>query len=279
MNISEKLKTYYFEIVIAVLLVVMYKDYIPVWISGWSDFDSFYAFGFFLLAFLAYMFKKNYEKLKAIPHKPSYLGIVLLLIGFSLYIVGIRSSIDYLTSLSLPIFLSGIILTIYGVKLFLITLIPIILFAFSLPIFPLHRITMPLQLLSARAASDLINFLGVPSSNEGNIVNIGNYSISVVAGCSGLKSLSSLFFMSVIYSYFINATFWRKILFVFISLPLAFLMNVFRITVVGFYAFYNGYNGLNDFHEWLGIIFFIISIFIIILISRSIETEPKEGTI
>lgn len=269
-------KNIFFELLIIFMLVLMFHNYLNDWVSEWSNFDSFYAFGFFSLAFIGYFLKENYVVLKNIEKKPSAFGIVFLFIGLLVYVVGIRADYSFMTSLALPMFIFGIILSLYGKKMIFKLLIPIILFTFSLPIFPLHRITMPLQLFSAQAAHILLSSLGVPAHHEGSLLLVGNYRLSVEPGCSGLKSVSSLFFISLIYTYFIKSEFTKKIFFVAASIPLALFMNILRLTFSGFYALYNGYHGLLEFHDGVGIVGYIISIGIIILFARFIENKTEE---
>ncbi len=273
----SKVKNYIFEILILVVLIILYSSYIPVWISLWSDFDSFYAFGFFMLAFIGYLFKENFEEYKKIEKKPSYSWSLPFLIGgLILYMLGIRADFEYFVSLSLPVFIAGIILMLYGPKFFKAMLFPLILFAFVLPVFPLHRITLPMQLFSADLTTHLLTMFNINAFNEGNIIYIEQYRVAVVPGCSGLKSLYSLFFIGVIYSYFINAHLIKKILFVFSSIPLALFMNVLRITVVGFYVLYNGQENAEHFHDDVGLVVYILSFGVIFLISRLIEEKQKE---
>jgi len=271
------IKKIQFEILVIITLIVMYFKFVPVWFKEWTDFDSFYAFGLFMLAFQIYFFKKNWNTIKTIPKKPSYTGIPFLLAGFVLYIIGIRADYSYLTNLALPLFITGIILNCYGIKLLRFILIPFILFAFALPILPLHRITMPLQLVSAWITSHIMNLLGIASYNEGSILYVEKYRLAVAPGCSGLKSLSTLFFICLIYSHFMNASFLKKSLFVLASLPLALSINILRILFVGFYALYNGYNGLENFHDNAGLIGYITSIIIIIAFAKFTESKPEEN--
>lgn len=272
----KNVKKYLTELVAVSLLTMMYRDYLPAWVGEWSDFESFYAFGFFMIAFLAYLFIQHKDYLLNIPKSKSLLGIPLLLAGSFLYIAGIKGSMEFLVSSSLPLFLGGIILTLYGRKTFLYILLPLVLFALTLPIFPLHRITMPLQMVSADLASGLLRFLGISSFNEGSIIFVERFRLSVTPGCSGLKSLYSVFFISIIYSYFINAKIIKKLGFVLISLPLALLLNAFRIVTVGFYALYNGYNGIDKFHDDMGLVFYVIAIGLIFTISKFVEEKVEE---
>lgn len=269
----NKIKNYYFEIILILFIPVLYWKYIPEWFSEWTDPDSFYAFAVFVIAFLCYLIKINFEKLKNIPKENYYPGTFILLAGLMLYVFGYRADIAQSVNLSLPVFISGIILTFWGRKFFKAVFLYILLLAMVLPIIPLYRFTLPLQLLSAKFSSSLINFLGVHSSVEGSIVSVERYKIAVVAGCSGLKSSSTLFFFAIINSYLINAKLFKKILFILFSIPLSVAMNVLRISVVGFYTLYNGYAGMQQFHDNLGIVIFLLSLGIMITAARFIEDK------
>lgn len=272
----DNVKKYLTELVAISLLAAMYRDYLPVWVGEWSNFDSFYAFGFFMIGFLAYLFVQHKDYLFNIPKSNSLLGIPLLLAGSFLYIAGIKGSMEFLVSSSLPLFLGGMILTLYGRKTFLYILLPLVLFALTLPIFPLHRITMPLQMISADFASSVLRFLGISSFSEGSVLFVERFRLSVTPGCSGLKSLYSVFFISIIYSYFINAKTVKKLGFILISLPLALFLNVLRIITVGFYALYNGYDGIDKFHDNMGLAVYVIAIGLIFAISKLVEEKVEE---
>ena len=111
--------------------------------------------------------------------------------------------------------------------------------------------------------------------NEGNIIFLEQYRISVIPGCSGLKSSFSLFFLCIIYSYFIETTFLKKIGFVALSLPLALFMNVIRLLAVCFFVLYNGTEHVEAFHDNAGIVAYIIDITIVLFIARILENKEE----
>jgi|GEM_PF-1330714 len=271
------IKKFYFEFVLLALLIFMYSADISVWFSKWTDLDSPYAFGFFMFAFIFYILKQNCKKIIEARKSYSLYGIVLVLVGLLLYVTGFRTEIDYLVCVSLPVFIGGIVLGLYGINVFKIIFAPLILFTFTLPILPIHKVTLPMQFLSAKLTVGFLNILGLPAYNDGSIINVFKYKLSVEAACSGLRSLISLFFTSIIFSYFIEANKIKKFIFVLISIPLALTMNICRLTLVSFFAAYNGYNGLQEFHDTLGIVLFIVSLGIIIFISRLIEDTKEKN--
>lgn len=278
MELRPILKKHYYGVLIAAILIVLYWNYIPGWLSEWSDPDGVYAFGFFVLGFIIYLTKTNYQKFLELSSDANPWGILFLLLGMASYIIGSRADIDQGVNLSLPLFIAGFILSFYGLKSLKFTIFPIILLIFALPILPIYRLTLPLQLISTQLSASIIHFLGVASQTEGTTIYIEQYRISVVAACSGLRSSSTLFFMSLIFCYFINAKLALKSLFVALSIPLAVLVNAIRIAIVGFFVLYNGYNNMQEFHDGLGIVTFIISISIMIIAARFIDKKETHNT-
>jgi len=206
-----------------------------------------------------------------IPKEQTFAGLPLLLAGFVLYVIGFRADINYMVSLSLPVFIGGIIFVRYGVSTFRTILIPLLLFTLIFPIFPIHKIIVPMQIFSAHITADVLRFLGINAFSEGSMINIEKYKLSVAAGCSGMRSLSTLFFTSIIFTYFINARTFKKVIYVFSSIILALVMNILRLSIVGFYALYNGYKNIESFHDNIGIVISIISILLLLFVARFFE--------
>ena len=268
-------KKFIFEIFLIIILVFMYKDYFPVWIKEWSDLESFYGLGFFIIGFNIYFIKTNWSALKEIPKASSPIGLILILISVLLYIIGFRGNMDYAVNLSFPMLISGVILAIYGFELLKKLLMPIFLSALILPIFPLHRLTMPLQLISTKISSEVLTGLGINSFNEGSILYVNHFRLSVVAGCSGLKSLTSLVFVSAIASYFEKVSRFKALFYLLLTFPLAIFMNVVRISITALYGLYNGNPGLEQFHDYLGLVINAISIALLIFIIRTNEKKAE----
>ena len=141
-------------------MAIMYHDFIPRWFLSWINIDSAYAYAFFIFAFILYFIKINYNNLANATKNIDYKGLIFLIAGLFLYVGGIRTDISYMVSLSLPVFVSGIILIQYGFKIFKKLLLPLILFIFAFPIFPIHRITIPMQDLSSFLTSGVSKFIG-----------------------------------------------------------------------------------------------------------------------
>jgi len=269
------LKTYFFELITVFIITIMYKDSMPFWAKEWINFDSFYGLGFFVIGFNVYYIKNNFQVLKELQQKSNLAGIFVVFAAVLSYIIGIRASMDYMIALSLPLLAAGVVLSFYGVEFLKKLLLPLLLSGLILPIFPLHRLTMPLQMLSTTISADVLKFLGLNAFNEGNILFVNKLRLAIVAGCSGLKSLSSLIFVSIIASYLEQSSLNKRLFYVFLTIPLAIVMNVIRIVITAFYGLYNGHSGLEQFHDNVGLVVNLISIGIMIFIIRAGQKQEE----
>jgi exosortase len=270
------IKNYAYEILIFVLLLFMYFKQAVVWVNEWLNFDSFYSYGLFFPIFTFFYIKKNFKKILDAPKKISYSGLLVLLFGVLVYTAGVKVEYDFLTNLSFIIVMSGIIIFLWGYRIFYISILPLIVLTLCLPILPVIRVTAELQLFLSKCTAVFLAFLGIKTSYAGSIIYMNGQMISVEPGCTGLKSLLNLMAISFMYSYFLRASNFKKSVFVLSSIPITFINNILRISLSGFYAMYNSYSGFEAFHNALGIIFYVIGIALLFLISKLIERPDYE---
>ncbi|MCK5176781.1 MAG: exosortase/archaeosortase family protein [Candidatus Aenigmarchaeota archaeon] len=200
----------------------------------------------------------------------------MILLGLILYYVGTKADINYFYSFSLPILIAGIILSIYGKKLFVKILPVLIFFTISLPILPVFRVTMPFQLLLAKSTSWYLNFIGLNASYSGSLIMLENRFIDIEAGCSGVTSLYSLFVATFMFIYYKNIKLLHKTYIILASFILSLIGNFTRITITSLYILYNGTGNYEKFHENLGIAIFIF-LLIVVFIAVTIVEEPENA--
>jgi len=267
------MKKFSFNLAVLFALCLLYLKYIPLWTKEWFNFDSFYSFFPFLILFGIQFFKIKTEELKKTEISPTNWGLIPLTAGILIYYAGIKAEVDFLSGLSLPLLISGIILFLYGKKIFMIVLPVIILFSLALPIIPIFRLTTPLQIFLASTAAKILDFLNINAYALGSSIFIGKYLVTIEAGCTGVRSLSSLLVVNILLFYFKNISVLKKVSVALFSVLISFIGNIVRILLINFYIIYNGFKGSEAFHYNIGLAIFIISLLIILVINEFIEDD------
>ena len=102
--------------------------------------------------------------------------------------------------------------------------------------------------------------------------------LEVAEACSGIRSLMSLFTLAVFYGYFLEKTATRRTILALASIPIAVAANVFRIVGTGLCVqYWDPAKALGFFHEFSGLVIFIISLCCVYLVHRIIKLV-KPGT-
>ncbi|HVO76640.1 MAG TPA: exosortase/archaeosortase family protein, partial [Candidatus Bathyarchaeia archaeon] len=218
----------------------------------------------------AFIFWRKREALKtAVGVHATVAGALVIACASTILIAGTAASELFTARLSLPIMLIGLVLLFAGMKfareaafplLFLFMMIP-------LPYIVYYKLTFPLQLISARLASNLLGAIGMNVVRQGNILSLPNYSLDVVAACSGLRSVMTLATLALILCAFSRLSIARKTILAASSIPVAIGANVIRlaVTAIGAYAVSPAFaDGIL--HEISGLIVFFSGFLMLLLV-------------
>jgi exosortase len=164
---------------------------------------------------------------------------------------------------SLVIFLIGLALCFGGwpflkeVRFALLVL----LLAIPIPSIIFNEITLPLQILASKLASVLLPLFGVPVLREGNVIELSALKLEVAEACSGIRSLSSLFTLSIFYGYFLEKSMGERAILALASVPIAVAANAVRILGTGLCVqYWDPDKALGFFHEFSGWVMFLASL-------------------
>jgi exosortase len=170
--------------------------------------------------------------------------------------------------------MTGLIATFFGWAMVRELRFPLLVLVLAIP-FPailFNRITFPLQLLASRIASDILPLLGVPTLHEGNVIELPVMKLEVAEACSGIRSLMSLFTLSVFYGYFLERTTKRRVVLALASIPIAVTANVARIVGTGLCVqYWDPEKALGFFHEFSGWVMFVVSLACLYLVHRAMR--------
>lgn len=251
------------QVAILVLLIgVLYFDVIRRLVLQWVN-DPNFSHGFFVPLFSGYVVWQRRRRLRELEVRPSWLGLVVMVVALATLVVGTLGAELFLSRTSLLFLLAGLVVQLLGwgwlaalafpwTFLFLMVPIPAILF---------NQIAFPLQLLAARTATILLSLLGVPVLREGNVIQLASMSLEVVEACSGIRSLVSLLTLALIYGYLLEPSWLRRMLLALAAIPIAVLANAVRVMGTGLLGqYWSPDKARGFFHEFSGWVIFVLSL-------------------
>lgn len=256
-----------FSIALA-LIFLIYHNTIS-WLVGSWIYNPYYSHGFIVLAASIYLTYRVVKKSR-FEARIDFRGLYVLFFSLVVHVFATLWDVDFLSAISLLMAVYGLIMTFYGSTAKRLSF-PVFFMLLAIP-FPIYGLTNQLEVLSAQASTGLVSMFGIKASNAGAEIYLKSGSFVVGAPCSGIRSIISLLTVATFYVYLINEKLWVKALLIVLSLPLALLANVFRISSILIVAEFFGRNvALGVFHYVSDIIFFITAVVMLMLLRRGLE--------
>jgi exosortase len=195
-----------------------------------------YSHGFLVGPLALYFAWERRAKLRRAPIESSWWGVVPLALGSLALMVG-RLGVELMAMrTAFVLTLIGLVLLLLGLPIFRILRFPL-LFLFLMVPLPqslVNVIAFPLQLIAADLAVGWLHWLAIPALREGNIIHLANTPLFVAEACSGLRSLMALGTLGVVFAYFFRKSLLERIVIVLSTIPIAILVNAFRVALTGY---------------------------------------------
>ncbi len=263
-------------VILGLLVLTAYLNTLIKLVTDWWQIPDF-SHGFLVPLFAAYLVWEKRKALSQAPIAPSSSGIPIIVVGLILLLLGSYGAELFLSRVSLVILMAGLVLCFGGWALMKQLRFPllVLLLAIPIPSILFNEITLPLQILASKLASALLPLFGVPVLREGNVIELPSMKLEVAEACSGIRSLMSLFTLSVFYSYFLERSLLRRFLLVLASIPIAIAANAVRILGTGLCVqYWDPDKALGFFHEFSGWVMFIVSLGCLFIVHRAMSLFP-----
>jgi exosortase len=252
--------------VILTALLCLYLPFLKKLVADWGTNDD-YSHGYFIPFLSGYFIYSLRDELRKITVKPSNAGLFVLLAGLGQLIIAKIGSEYFLQRTSLIIVLLGLVLFFLGRQYFKKLFIPLgyLIFMVPLPAIVWNKIAFPMQLFASYLTEKVVSLLGIPVYREGNVMHLAQTTLEVVAACSGLRSLVTMFALSGALA-FVSALPMKKKCILFLSAaPIAIFANITRLTVTALLATKYGSDAAQGFlHEFSGIVVFLLGLGLLI---------------
>lgn len=107
-----------------------------------------------------------------------------------------------------------------------------------LPEVVLNSVALPLQFTASKLGAALLEWRQIPVLLQGNVIRIPGQSLFVAEACSGLRSLTALISLGVLLGAMFLEKWPTRVLLVALTIPIAILINGFRVFLTGFLVLY-----------------------------------------
>lgn len=238
-----------------------------------------YGHGFLIIPVFLYLIWTKKDELVSSEERPATWGFVVMAVWVVFYTVGVIGEISTITYLSMIFFPISAFALLMGGRAAKLILFPsvFLIFMFPIPSEIYTRITNPLMLISSNISFNLVNLLQIPILQEGNILSLPNYNMEVILACSGIRSLMSIMALTALIGYVMVPSLFIRSVLILVSIPIAILGNVIRISMTSVLAYYYSPGVAEGFsHTFAGIVTFLISLLIIFCMIWGIQWYSKK---
>lgn len=231
----------------AVLLVACYAPLLGGLVRQWIS-DPDMSHGVFVLPVAGFIVWRRRRELAELPAAMNWWGFAIAVLGAVQMLLGTLAAQVFLARTALLVSVTGAVLFLGGMRALKILAFPLLLmlFLFPIPAIVYARVTLPLQLIASASAETILNWIGIPVLRSGNILELPRERLSVVEACSGIRSLLSLAFLSLVYGYFFERRIMMRGLLLAVIVPIAIGANAARIAAMGLLG-----GGLHVLQGWV----------------------------
>jgi exosortase len=280
MTFQESLKANRVWLLFALLLIaVLYRAVVPDMVQQWYE-DPNYSHGFVVPFIAGYFIYEMRQELGETSVEPWWPGFLLVACGILQLVVGWLATEYFTMRSSLVVALAGLVLLLFGKRLFRLMLLPLayLLFMVPLPYILYDMVAFPLKIFVTKVSIGFLKLCGVVVLREGNVIQLPTTTLEVADACSGIRSLISLLALAVAYSFFIKITPMRRWVLVLAAIPIAVCANAVRVIGTGFLAQYWGARAAEGFfHEFAGLAVFVVAISLLVFLGTLLSKGSRRS--
>ncbi|MBS0014749.1 MAG: exosortase/archaeosortase family protein [Desulfobacterales bacterium] len=261
--------------------------FMPVYPELWDAWmnNSNNSHGILVPAVSAFLAWTSRDRILNAGMKSSNWGWIILAASLFFYLLALAGHVAVVQRAMIVSSLCGLVIFNFGVSVFKVLAFPLLYLVFMIPvpdsIYGLAA--FPLQLFATDVSHAVIQALGIPVLQEGNMLYFAQTQLEVAEACSGLRSMTAFVMLGVLFAYLMNKGWLRQIVLVASAIPLALFANIVRVTGTGILAHFYGEAVARGFlHDFSGIVVFAFGLALLsgeyVLLNRMGSKKHKSGT-
>lgn len=258
------------------LLLVCYAPIVYRMGMQWAT-DENMGHGFFVPVVAGYVAWQRKDQLLALPRVPNKWGLVLVVWSAFQSLAATLGAELFTARLAFLFAIIGTILYLGGTKWVKALAFPLVLLAFMIPIPAIiyASLTLHLQTLASQLGEMMIGWMGIPVLRSGNTLQLPSQTLDIAEACSGIRSLLSLAFLSLVYAYFTDKRVWMRWALLAATIPIAIGANGVRVAVTGLLSEMNTEWAKGAYHEAEGYVVFVVALAALIVTHRILGAVSK----
>lgn len=258
------------------LLLLCYGQILYHMAVQWAT-DENMGHGFFVPLVAGYIVWRRRDALVFDPRQGSAWGLALVIFAALLSLVATLGAELFTARLSFVIALCGVVVYLGGKPWIKILSFPLALLLFMIPIPAIiyAQLTLHLQILASQLGEILITAMGIPVLRAGNTLQLPSQTLDIAEACSGIRSLLSLMFLSLVFAYFMDKKVWMRWALLLATIPIAIGANGIRVAVTGLLSEVDTKLATGMYHETEGYIVFVVALAALFLTHRLINLVAK----
>lgn len=220
-----------------VLFILCYAPALTGLVRQWAI-DPEMSHGYFVLPVAGFIGWRRRAALAEAAGAPNWWGLAIAIWGAVQMLLGLLAAQVFIERTAILVSLAGGVLFLGGARALRVLAFPLglLLFLFPIPAIIYAQVTLPLQIFASASAEAILNWIGVPVLRQGNILELAHARLSVIEACSGIRSLMSLTFLSLVYGHLFERRAMVRLLLVAGAAPIAIGANAGRIAAMGLFG-------------------------------------------
>ena len=243
--------------------------------SAWNP-EGDQSYGAFVpliaLGFIVY----HWGELRRAPKQGVNAGLGLVLLGIILFVIATRCLQPRIALASVPVFLYGMALYLWGRAVARIVLFPCAFLIFMVPVGALTQGTFQLQFLVTGVVGFLSRIIGVGVEAIGTTLKAtdNSFDFEIAEGCSGIRSLMAMVMITAAYVHLTQNRFWKKLVIFGSSMIFAVIGNIGRVfSIILVARFYDKKFAAETYHDSSGWLFFPIALAAMLACDRLVNLD------
>ena len=240
---------------LVLLLFVAYFDMFALTSAAWSE--GLYSHGWIVPVFALVLLWMRWQPFGPVPARERWIGVALLALGLSVRLFAAELGMHPVDRLSFIPSIFGAFILVGGLNIvrWAWPALFFLVFMFPLPNVLERSVLGGLQKLASISSTFVLQTMGMAAFRQGNLITIPGSELNIAEACAGLRMGTIFAAMAVFMVFIIERPWWDKFVILLSAIPIALLVNIIRITVIGLlYWITPGNNIAHKLgHDWAGL--------------------------